>query len=169
MCASRPNHVRKEALQVERFRSGIGRRARVAHQAMTNRAEQANFTARRAKNRVDQIGRGCLSVCPGHANEFQNFSGASEIVCRGDGQRFPCVGNPNPGEIGRDRSRVRLLAGNGDCSAGDGIGNKIIPVRFFAANSNKKSPRLYLAAVVSDFLDFQITLRGRNDCLSPPE
>ncbi len=74
--ASRANNFRQIFLQIERFRSGVRRGQRLAHQAVADRAQQADFAARRAQNRIHQIsGRG-LAVCPGHANEFQHFRGA---------------------------------------------------------------------------------------------
>ena len=152
--ASGANHVRQKTLQVERFRSGVGRGARFAHQAMANRAEQADFTARGAKNRVHQIGRRRLAVGPGHANEFQHLGGTPKIICRGDGQRLARIRQLGSTEIRGKRLGTRLLAGNGDGSPRNGIRDKLIPVGFFSADGNKQRARLHFAAVIGEFERF---------------
>ena len=128
--ASGADHVRQKALQVERFRSGVGRGARLAHQPMANRAEQADFATRGAENRVHQVGRRRLAVCPGHANELQNLGGMPKIICRGDCQCLARVRDLDPGKFRGNCPGHWLLAGDGDRSARDGVGTNLLPSVF---------------------------------------
>src|ERR1019366_4834253 len=67
----------------------------------------------------------------------------------------------------------RLLAGNGDRPARDGVSDKLVAICFFSANSDKQRSWFHLAAVIGNFQNLQVTM-GRGDfciklCVNAPQ
>ncbi len=139
--------------QVERFRSGIGRRQDTAGQVILDGPDKRRGGAGGAQHGVDQVAGGRLPVSPGDAGQLEAFVGTAVEIARGQGERAPAVLHLEPGAV--KPVGGRRFADDDDSAARPGIGGEAAAVDPASREREKRIAGLNPPGIVLETGDLQ--------------
>src|ERR1700731_13126 len=125
-------NFRQEALQVNRFGSGVGRRIFAGGRFVRDGAEKASFGFGSFDDRVNHGSSGGFAVSPRDGHELQDVARVVVKIRRGNRESFASLADLNGSNAGRDRRGNRLVAHHRDRAALYGVSDKRLSIFFFS-------------------------------------
>ena len=154
-------NLRQEALQVNRFGSGVGRRILAGGRFVRDCPEEPGFGFGSFDDGVNHRSGGGFAVSSGDGYKLQGVAGMIVKIGGGNGESFASFANSNGGNAGRNHTSGRLVAHHCDRAALNGVRNERLAVLFRAAQREENCAGLHFARITNDLADFRRALQRR--------
>jgi hypothetical protein len=153
------DHPGQHPVQADGIGRGVRRRVVLLADARGDGPQQpGRAVVEHLQHVMDEPGSGGLSVGAGYADHAQRPGGIVEEGGSQFGERLAGVVHLQDGGVGVLRAAVgrHVLAHDGLSPAGDGVVDKVVPVRLRPAYRYEQPPLLYAAAVVREMGDLDV-------------